>query len=241
MRIEPTDQTFPIRARFDWAAVTTVLLDMDRTLLDKYYDDYFWEHYLPEIYARSKGFSADQAAADLYRRYRSVEKTLKWTDLNYWSEELDLDIIKHKHELRHLIAVHPHVTDFLCFLNEQNKEVYLITAANRASLDMKMDTVDLRSYFRQLICAEEIGLAKEDVKFWKRLENRRGFDRERTLFADDTAAVLHAARNYGIRYLLHIARPSSRKSTCYNSEFTSIGAFDELFRPSHELKTGCKN
>jgi FMN phosphatase YigB (HAD superfamily) len=25
-----------------------VLLDMDGTLLDKYFDDYFWEHLLPE-------------------------------------------------------------------------------------------------------------------------------------------------------------------------------------------------
>ena len=25
-----------------------VLLDMDGTLLDKYFDDYFWEHLVPE-------------------------------------------------------------------------------------------------------------------------------------------------------------------------------------------------
>jgi len=28
-----------------------VLLDMDGTLLDRYFDDYFWEHLVPEKYA----------------------------------------------------------------------------------------------------------------------------------------------------------------------------------------------
>jgi len=31
-----------------------VLLDMDGTLLDKYFDDYFWEHLLPERYEKLK-------------------------------------------------------------------------------------------------------------------------------------------------------------------------------------------
>ncbi len=33
-----------------WQQISTVLLDMDGTLLDKYYDDYFWEQYLPKVY-----------------------------------------------------------------------------------------------------------------------------------------------------------------------------------------------
>lgn len=224
-----------------WQKISTVLLDMDGTLLDKYYDDFFWEHYLPEVYARSRGLDIEQASAELFSRYRSVEKTLKWTDLGYWSEQLGLDILKHKYELRHLIAVHPHAKEFLEYINRQNKEVYLITAANRASLEIKMDRVALSGYFRHLVCAEDIGLAKEDVRFWERLEKRLCFDPEQTLFADDTLAVLEAARSFGIRHLLHIARPSSRKPIRYSSEFTSIASFDELLCPVYELQTDQKN
>ena len=34
----------------DW-----VLLDLDGTLLDKYFDDYFWGHLVPEKYAEKYG------------------------------------------------------------------------------------------------------------------------------------------------------------------------------------------
>jgi putative hydrolase of the HAD superfamily len=216
----------------NWPEITTVLLDMDGTLLDKHYDDYFWEQYLPQVYGEQKGLALDRAKQDLYSRYRSVEKTLMWTDLNYWSRQLELDIISLKNKLRHLIGVHPHVIRFLDYLKGHGKSIYLITAANRESLSMKMDTVDLRPYFRQLICAEDIGHAKEHGSFWRELEKQLGFDRERTFFADDTVPVLRAAREYGIRHLLHIARPSSRREPSYCKEFRSVDGFHELLPAS---------
>jgi len=34
--------------------IQTVFLDMDGTILDKYYDDYFWEVYVPQKYSEKK-------------------------------------------------------------------------------------------------------------------------------------------------------------------------------------------
>ena len=79
-------------AHFSWNNVDTVLLDMDGTLLDKYFDDYFWEHYLPEEYAKKYNIGPDEAKQQLLSRYRKEEKTLAWTDLDFWSKEFDLDI-----------------------------------------------------------------------------------------------------------------------------------------------------
>ena len=35
----------------DWRCIDTVLLDMDGTLLDLHFDNYFWTEYVPRIYA----------------------------------------------------------------------------------------------------------------------------------------------------------------------------------------------
>ncbi len=45
----------------DWKSVDTVLLDMDGTLLDLYFDNYFWMTYLPQKYAEQEGLSFDNA------------------------------------------------------------------------------------------------------------------------------------------------------------------------------------
>jgi putative hydrolase of the HAD superfamily len=33
--------------------------------------------------------------------------------VDYWTQELGIDIVQLKREVEHLIAVHPHVIDFL--------------------------------------------------------------------------------------------------------------------------------
>ena len=35
----------------DWDDIDTVLLDMDGTLLDLHFDNFFWMHYMPRRYA----------------------------------------------------------------------------------------------------------------------------------------------------------------------------------------------
>ena len=38
----------PVKAPPRWDDIDLVLLDMDGTLLDKHFDDHFWEEYVPE-------------------------------------------------------------------------------------------------------------------------------------------------------------------------------------------------
>ncbi len=90
-----------------------ILLDMDGTLLDKYFDDFFWEHLVPEKYAEKHNITFGKAKEELMGKYKAHEGTLNWTDLDFWSKELHLDIPALKEQIRHLIEVHPHVIDFL--------------------------------------------------------------------------------------------------------------------------------
>lgn len=218
----------PIVWDADWSGVDTVLLDMDGTLLDKYFDDYFWEHYVPEIYGKKNGVSADEAKALLVSCYKKREGTLEWTDLDYWSEELGLDIPAMKMKVDHLIKVHPYVIDFLKYCRNHGKRVHLVTNAHSKTLEIKMRKTAIGGYFDRIVCAEEVGVAKEETIFWQRLEAMLRFDRRRTLLADDTEKVLSAAAAYGMAVLIYVARPSSKSPVRYSERFPSILYFKEL-------------
>ncbi|MCF8057188.1 MAG: GMP/IMP nucleotidase [Desulfocapsa sp.] len=217
-----------IKPDFSWSEVDTVLLDMDGTLLDKYFDDHFWEEYVPKIFAERNNLSEQEARKELLKRYQNVENTLQWTDLDYWSEQLGLDIPELKCKVDHLIQVHPYVTDFLDYIKRIGKTVHLVTNAHSKTLDIKLRKTALGPYFDRIVCAEEIGYAKEQVEFWSQLEAVLQFEKSRTLLADDTAKVLHSAKRYNMGFLLFVARPSSRIPLKYSTDFPSIVTFNEL-------------
>jgi putative hydrolase of the HAD superfamily len=218
----------PIRWEPVWDKIDTVLLDMDGTLLDKHFDDYFWEHYVPEIFAEKNDLTPLEARKELLARYKSIEGTLAWTDLDYWSEKLDLDIPALKLKINHLIQVHPYVVDFLQYCGNLDKRVHLVTNAHSKTLDIKMRKTEIGFYFDHIICSQDIGLPKEDPGFWERLEALLYFDKQRTLLADDNENVLKAAQNYGMGVLIFVARPSSRAEVLYSEKFPSIVYFKEL-------------
>ena len=217
-----------IQPDFSWSQIDTILLDMDGTLLDKYFDDHFWEEYVPKIFADTNSLSEEEARKILLQRYRKVESTLQWCDLDYWSEQLGLDIPELKCKVDHLIKVHPYVIDFLDYARSINKNVYLVTNAHSKTLDIKMQKTALASYFDRIVCAEEIGFAKEQPEFWQHLEDHLGYNKKRTLLADDTAKVLHSACHYGMGFLIYVARPSSRIPVNFSPDYASITYFNEL-------------
>jgi putative hydrolase of the HAD superfamily len=217
-----------IQPTFSWSQIDTILLDMDGTLLDKYFDDHFWEEYVPKIFAKTNGLSDKDARKILLQRYQKVENTLQWCDLDYWSEQLGLDIPELKYKVAHLIKVHPYVVDFLDYVKSINKNIYLVTNAHSKTLNIKMEKTALGSHFDRIVCAEEIGYAKEQPEFWGKLEKHLGYDKSRTLLADDTGKVLHSANQYGMGFLIFVARPSSRNPVEFSPEFPSITYFNEL-------------
>lgn len=217
-----------ITPHFSWQQIDCVFLDMDGTLLDKYYDDYFWEHYVPQVYAAKHQVDIADARKLLLKTYQSVENTLQWTDLHYWSDRLDLDIVALKRDINHLVNSHPHIIDFFQYMQTIGKKLYLITNAHPKALEVKMEQVPIENWFERLICSEEVGVAKEQPEFWPKLQRLLPYDKERTLFADDTEKVLHSAKEFGIQHLVHIAKPSSRLPVKFSAHFQSVVNFKEL-------------
>ena len=209
-------------------AITHVLLDMDGTLLDKYFDDYFWEHLVPEKYADKHGVTFGTAKEELLRKYKSHEETLNWTDIEFWSKELGLDIMALKEQIRHLIEVHPHVEDFLALMKRRGKKVYIATNAHDKVLALKLKKTEIGRFLTGTITSAEMGYPKEHQEFWQRAQRKLGFASEAALFVDDTLGVLKSARKYGIKYLVYKARGNSKAPPGHSPDFATVTDFNEL-------------
>lgn len=209
--------------------VKFVLLDMDGTLLDLYFDYYFWGHLVPEKYAERHNMTFGAAKDLLYKTYKSHEKTLNWTDLDFWSRELNLDIPALTEQVRHLVEVHPHVEAFLKMLKRRRKKIYLVTNAHYKAIKIKIKKTRIGKYFDSVLCSFDAGYPKESIEFWNRAERILKFDKDKTLFIDDTKDVLKAAKEYGIKYLLFKKGANSKVEEPEKSkEFRVISDFREL-------------
>jgi putative hydrolase of the HAD superfamily len=213
-----------------WRDIETVFLDMDGTLLDLHFDNQFWLEHVPMRYAEKHGLSVEGAKRELYPRFRSLEGTIDWYCVDFWSRELGLDISALKRELEHLIQVHPHVAEFLQTISQTDKRVVLLTNAHHKVIDLKMTATGLAEHFDHLICAHAFRVPKEDPQFWPRLAQQDAFDPHTSLFVDDSLPVLRAARHYGIRYLRAVRLPDTRAPAKETAEFTAIESFDELLQ-----------
>jgi HAD superfamily hydrolase (TIGR01509 family) len=211
-----------------WDRIETVLLDMDGTLLDLHYDNHFWLEYVPRRYAEKHGLDLDAVKAELRARYRRVEGTLEWYCLDYWTRELGLDIPQLKEEVAHLIAVHPHVINFLAAVRAHGKRLVLVTNAHGKALALKLRRTPIGGYFDALVCAHDLGLPKERVEFWDKMQRAQPFDKKMTLLIDDSLPVLRTARRYGIVQLLAVKRPDSKRPEKKVAEFAAIGGFREI-------------
>jgi len=219
-----------------WSEVDTVFLDMDGTLLDLHFDNYFWQCYVPQCYARDKNINDEEAQIELALRYKEVEGRLEWYCLDHWSRELGLDIALLKEEVDHLMAVHPHVTDFLAALRASGRRIVLVTNAHQKALALKLNRTQLGGCFDAIYCAHDIGLPKENPQFWHELQQLEPFDPKCTLFVDDSLSVLRSARQYGFRWLLAVVKPDSHSSVRKVTDFPAIHDFSEIISGLAENK-----
>lgn len=212
----------------NWQKIDTVLLDMDGTLLDLYFDNYFWREHVPQRYAEKHDLSVDDAKSTLFPLFRNKEGTMDWYCVDYWSNALQLDIAMLKQEVDHLIAVHPYVVDFLDRLKAVNKTVALVTNAHQKSLMLKMDRTALHNHIEHIICAHDFGMPKENPEFWSKLKTRLPFDESRSLLIDDSLSVLRSAKMFGIANLLAVYHPDSQDERRDVAEFEAIEDFDQI-------------
>ncbi|MGH1470475.1 MAG: GMP/IMP nucleotidase [Cellvibrionaceae bacterium] len=212
-----------------WSDIDTVLLDMDGTLLDLHFDNYFWTEHLPKRYAETHSVSESEAKIILHDHIKAHEGTLNWYCLEHWSESLNLNIRELKEEVKDKIQIRPFVIEFLQQLKNKNKKLILITNAHPQSLSLKLDITEIDQWLDIVISSHEFNSPKEDQEFWERLSQQESFNPSRTLFIDDTVRILESARRFGIQHLLCIHQPDSKIIRPEINTFPAIRHFDEIF------------
>ena len=212
----------------DWQQIDTVLLDMDGTLLDLHFDNYFWLDHVPAQYAAHHGLSEEEALAELNKSFVGLRGTMNWYCLDYWTELTGLPIADLKRDVQDKIGFRPHVKDFLQRLRDMGKRTVIVTNAHRYSVDLKMEHTGLDQLVDCVISSHDYQEPKESQAFWDHLASNETFDPARTLLIDDSEAVLESAARWGIGWLLAIYHPDSQKPPKTDGRFPGVNHFDEL-------------
>jgi HAD superfamily hydrolase (TIGR01509 family) len=211
-----------------WSQIDTVLLDMDGTLLDLQFDNYFWLQLIPERFAERHALTLEAARQELTPRFAARQGTLDWYCTDFWSRDLGLDIARLKHEVRERVGYLPGAEEFLAEMRRRRLRTALLTNAHRDALRVKDAQSGLTRYFDVVVSSHDYGVPKESAEFWRQAQVRVGFDPSRSLFVDDSLAVLRAARTHGIAQVFAISSPDSGSAPREVSEFPAVPGIADL-------------
>jgi putative hydrolase of the HAD superfamily len=212
----------------DWDAIDTVLVDMDGTLLDLAFDNFFWRELVPRRYAERNGMSVQAAEEALGPRFAAKVGTLDWYCLDHWTRDLGMDLRALKREHREHIRFLPGAQAFLAAVRARGKSVSIVTNAHRDTFAVKVEHTGLDKLVDGVVCSHDFAAPKESAAFWLALERHAPFDSTRTLLIEDSLAVLVAARAHGVRHTIAIRRPDSREPPRPIADFVGVDGVFEL-------------
>lgn len=216
----------------DWERVDTVLLDMDGTVLDLHFDNRFWNEHLPVRFGQSRGLTTAAAREALAPIFASNAGSLNWYCTDFWARQTALDLIALKQELAELIGPLPGALAFLEALDAARLPAWIVTNAHPDVVALKMRRTGLRTRFAGIVTAHELGHAKEQAAFWPALAAHIGFSPERSLFVDDSPAVVAAAVKYGIGQVVALSHPDSRGASREHAHRPVAAGLAELELPT---------
>ncbi|MGL4833187.1 MAG: GMP/IMP nucleotidase, partial [Shewanella sp.] len=154
---------------FNWNTIDTVLLDMDGTLLDLHFDNHFWLSLVPQELSTQRNMSLAEAQQLVIAAYEQVAGTLDWYCLDYWQQQLGLDIMGLHRTLVDRIQLRQDSLPFLRALALAGKRRILVTNAHPKSLALKLEHTELATELDGMISSHDTGYPKEHPKFWQHL------------------------------------------------------------------------
>lgn len=227
------DETYvPIATGVAWDKIDTVMLDMDGTLIDLYFDDTVWNKELPTELAKKLGISKAAATAHLYDDHKPPF-TLNFYSIDYWTKLTGIDLMGIHERNTHLFQYRPGAVEFLRYLRASNQRVIITTNSHPKSFNLKDQHLKLRSRVDAVYSSATFGVPKENKHFWRKLHDVEPFNATRTLFIDDASFVLDKGWEVGIQHLLTIKQPNSRRPAIKQSYYTAVDDFRDLIPSSY--------
>ena len=214
--------------KFNRGEIDTLLLDMDGTVLDLAFDNYFWMELLPQHLARTRGISLVAARQQMQAHTGEVLGSLQWYCIDHWSELLGLDVAAIKHDVRHLIAYLPGALEFLRLARAARYRLVLVTNAHRDTLSIKLRQTHLERHVDEVYSSHDFGHPKESAEFWDRFEAAAGIVRDRSVLVDDSGPVITAAKQAGLAAAIMIHRPDSRQPRRAGTTLPGVDALADV-------------
>ena len=209
-----------------WNSIETFFLDLDGTLLDLAYDNYFWHEHIPNIYAKKYNMNFIQAKNDFEKKYKEKKDTLDWYSLNYWSQRIGVNLEHEVLNTKNKIQIFPGSINFLRNLKKHNLKIVLLTNCPRNMLHIKITQTKLWGYFDKIISSEDYGFSKENNNFWKCLDKELLYCKNTSVFIDDNQEVLKCSYNNDIKNVFCINFPDSNQCKQIVKDFRSLDNID---------------
>ena len=212
----------------DWSTIDTVLLDLDGTLLDQAYDNHIWRDLIPQRYAAARGLDQKTAYDQIAHMFAGRSGTLDWYDIAYWTRTLGVDVGALHREVRTQVAWLPGAKEFLVRVRDMGKRLVLLTNSHPVALAVKHEQTGVLDYLDAAASSQEFSAPKEQPPFWEAARARFGFDPARSLFADDNAKMLEAARHAGGRWVYGVRHWDTKGSRREHLDHPAVDAVADL-------------
>ena len=212
----------------DWSKLDHILLDMDGTLLDLNYDNDFWGYRIHEHFAAINGCTVEESITRFEPIFEAVSGTLDWYCTDHWSRHFGFSIIDLSQQYASTIRWRFDALAFLKRLHQSHLSCVMVTNAHPDIVAMKQAQTSITDYFDDIVSSHDYGDGKESQHFWRTLQTNIGFDPKRTLFIDDSAAVIDSAIKFGIGHTLTVSQPDTELANRTDLPTPSICRFGQI-------------
>ena len=197
--------------------VSNILLDIDGVLLDQNFDNLFWMEWVPEAVASSHDISLNAAKEDIYKTSKELYGTLPWYELKFWEDKYKVDLLSIADKNKSYAMFIDGAEEALKFISSLDKNIFFLTNCDSRLLKIKSSQVPLLNYADGWISSMDIGVVKEDQKFWKIALEKLNIQPSKSIFFDDNINIVNSAARYGIKKTVHVTEPTNNNSVIYES------------------------